>query len=65
MYAPSHTGKWHKVHPLDLTRAVCSAVRIYRTDTITEELPEGADYCAVCERRSHFVEASEPPAQRP
>lgn len=64
MFAPSfpYYGStrevWHKVHPLDLGKPVCSTGRL-RAARIVNKLPDGAYYCAVCRAREHFVAALE------
>jgi hypothetical protein len=60
MFAPHRTTNvWHKVHPLDLRRAVCGTTRYLDANKASDDPPKDAEYCRVCARREHFVAALE------
>lgn len=49
-YGQTEESPWHKVNPLNLTRAVCGPATIVNLNKIASELPEGKKLCKGCAR---------------
>jgi hypothetical protein len=60
MFAPSFPDRykdptlcWHRVHPLDLTRAECKPWKVNIALT-QDQVPEGERYCSWCAKIDAF-----------